>query len=137
MSELRDAEGVDSRVYEGVAREQHHMQLEQRSVTLTVRVHGAHHDNDEVDEKWRPAHHESPKQDGESHGPSHAVAPPSLMPTPPAAAGGQGSNLPGMDACQHEHVDIEEVDHRQGDDEEDHKADHDDLGVEEPHHEHG
>lgn len=127
MPELRDAEGVDGRVDEGVAHEQHHVQLEQRPVTLAVRVHGAHHDDDEVDKEWRPAHHKRPKQDGEGYGPSHTVAPPPVMPVPPSATGGQGSNLPGMDACQHEHVDIQEVDNHQGDEEEDHKADHDEL----------
>lgn len=136
MSELSAAEGVDGRVDEGVAHQQHHMQLEQRSVTFTVWVHGTHHDDNEVDEKWRPTHHECPKQNGESQGPSHTVAPPPLMPTPPPAAGGQSSDLPGMDASQHEHVHIEEADNHQGDDEEDNKADHDEPGGEEPHHEH-
>lgn len=50
---------------------------------------------------------------------------------------GQGSNLPGMDACKYEHVYIQEVNKYQGDDEEDDKAAHDEVGIEEPHHEHG
>ncbi len=137
MSELSTAEGVDGWVDDGVAHQQHHMQLEQRSVTLAVRVHGAHHDDDEVEGKWRPTHHECPKQDGESQGSSHAASPPPLTPTLPPATGGQSSDLPGVDARQHEHVDVEEADNHQGDDEEDNKADHDELGVEEPHHEHG
>lgn len=42
-----------------------------------------------------------------------------------------------MDARQHEHVDVEEADNHQGDYEEDDKADHDEIGVEEPHHQQG
>lgn len=134
LCELWAAEGVDGRVDEGVAHQQHHVELEQRAVTLTVWVGRAHHDDDEVEEKRRPAHYESPKEDGESQGPSHAsaAAPPPLLP-----AAGQSCDLPGVDSRQHEHVDVEEADGRQGDHEEDDKADHDELGGEEPHHEHG
>lgn len=86
-----------------------------------------------MDKKRRPAHHKGSEQDGEGQGSSHAIAPPPIPPTPTA---GQSSNLPGMDACQHKHVDVEGVDDCQGDDEEDNEADHDDLRVKEPHHEH-
>ena len=137
MSELGAAEGVDGRVDGGVAHHQHDVQLEQGAVTLTVRVHGAHREENEVEEKRRPTHNERPKQDGQSQGPSHAAAPPPLAAKLPPTAAGQGSNLSGMDACQHEHVEVEEADNCQGDDKEDNKADHDELGVEEPHHEHG
>jgi len=113
------------------------VQLEQRAVALAVRVGGAHHDDDEVEEERRPAHHEHPEQDGEGQGPSRAAAPSPPTPTLPAADGGQGRDLPGVDARQHEHVDVEEADDRQGDDEEDDEEDHDELGGEEAHHEHG
>lgn len=137
LCELWAAEGVDGRVDEGVAHQQHHVELEQRAVTLTVWVRRAHHDDDEVEEKRRPAHYESPKEDGESQGPSHAAAaPPPLVPTLPPATGGQSCDPPGVHSRQHEHVDVEEADGRQGDDEEDDKADHDELGSKEPHHEH-
>lgn len=86
--------------------------------------------------EWGPAHHEHSEEDGEGQGPSHAVALPPTTPTPPAPTGGQGSNFPGMYAGQHEHVGVDEVDDHQGDNEEDHKAGHDDVGIEEPHHEH-
>lgn len=112
------------------------MQLEQGSVTLAVRVQGAHHDDDEVDKKRCPTHHECSEQDGESQHPSHAIPTPPLMTTPPPAAVGQRSDLPGMDACQHEHVDVEEADYCQGENEEDNKADNDEGGFEELHHEH-
>lgn len=136
MPELRDAKGVDARVDEGVAHEQNHVELEQRAVALAVRVHGARHEEDEVEEKRRPANHKGPKQDGESQDASHAVAPAPQVPMLPAAVG-QGSDLPGVDAGKDEHVYIQEVDHHQGDDKEDDKAAHDEVGVEEPHHEHG
>lgn len=113
------------------------MQLEQGSVTLAVRVQGAHRDDDEVDKKRRPTHHKRPEQDGESQHPSHAIAPPPLMTTPPPAAVGQRSDLPGMDARQHEHVHIQEADQCKGENEEDNKADNDEGGFEELHHEHG
>lgn len=136
MSELDAAEGVDGRVDEGVAHQQHHVQLEQRAITLTIRVRWAQHDDDEMKKKWRPTHYERPKQNGECQGPSHAAAPP--PPPPPATiAGGQSRDLPRMDARQHEHVYVKEADDRQGDDEEDDEADHDEVGVEEPHHKHG
>lgn len=88
--------------------------------------------------EWGPAHHERSEEDGEGQGPSHAVAPPPPPPTstPPTPAGGQSGNVPGMYAGQHEHVGVDEVDDHQGDNEEDHKADHDDVRIEEPHHEH-
>lgn len=54
-----------------------------------------------------------------------------------ATAVGQGGNLPGMDAWKYEHVHIQEVDNHQGDNEEDDKAAHDEVGIKEPHHEHG
>lgn len=136
VSELRNAEGVDGWINKGVTHEQYHMQLEKWAVTLAVRVHGAHHEYDEMDKKRRPAHHKGSEQDGEGQGSSHAVAPPLLTAIPSTPTGGQSSNLPGMDACQHKHVDVERVDDCQGDDEEDNEADHDDLWVEEPHHEH-
>ncbi|KAG7223519.1 hypothetical protein INR49_015459 [Caranx melampygus] len=50
LRELWAAEGIDGRVDEGVAHQQHHVELEQRAVTLTVWVHRAHHDDDEVEE---------------------------------------------------------------------------------------
>lgn len=136
MSELGTSKGVDGRVDEGVAHKQHNMQLKQRSVTLAVRVLGAYHDDDEVDKKRGPTHHKCPKQDGESQGPSHAVATPPLMPALPTVTGGQSSNVSGMDACQHEHVNIEEADNHQRDEKEDNKADLDELGGKEPDHEH-
>lgn len=113
------------------------MQLEQRSITLTVWVHGAHHNDDEVEEERGPTHQERPEQDSESQGPSHVPAPPTVMTTPAAAGDGESGDLPGVDASQHEHVDVEEADDRQGDEEEDDEADHDEVEVEEPHHEHG
>lgn len=64
VPQLGAAEGVDGRVDEGVAHQQDHVELEQGPVTLTVWVHGARHDDDKVEEEWRPAHHERPKQDG-------------------------------------------------------------------------
>lgn len=42
-----------------------------------------------------------------------------------------------MDAWQYEHVYIQVVDNRQGDEEDDDKAAHDVVGIEEPHHERG
>lgn len=113
------------------------MQLEQRPVTLAVGAHGADHDDDQVDGERSPAHQEGPEQDGERQRPPHVVAPPPALSTPPPAAAGKGRNPSGVDACQHEHVDVEEADNPQGDNEEDNEADHDDVGVEEAHHEHG
>lgn len=92
--------------------------------------------------EWGPAHHERSEEDGKGQGPSHAVAPPPPSPSPPPTptrptpASGQSSNVPGMYAGQHEHVGVDQVDDHQGDDEEDHEADHDDVGIEEPYHEH-
>lgn len=136
MSELGDAKGIDARVNEGMAHEQNHVELKQRSVTLAVWVHGAHHEEDEVEKKWCPANHKRPKYDGESQYAPHAVAPPPQLLMPPTAIG-QGSNLPGMDAWKYEHVYVQEVNNHQGDNEEDHEAAHDEVGNEEPHHEHG
>lgn len=84
VPELGDAEGIYGRIEEGVARQQRHMQLEQRSVTLAVGVHGAHHDDDKVEKKWRPANHQRPKQDGDGLGPSHVAPPPLLVMIVPA-----------------------------------------------------
>lgn len=136
MSELRDAKSIDGRVNEGVTHEQNHVKLKHRSVALAVWVHWAHHEDDEVQKEWPPANHEGPKQDGQSQNASHAMAPPPLVLMLPTTIG-QGGNLPGMDACEYEHVDIQDVDNCQGDDEEDDKAAHDEVGIEEPHHEHG
>lgn len=136
VSQLRDAKGVDARINEGVAHEQNHVKLKQRSVALAVRVHGAHHEDDEVEKKRCPANHKCPKQDGQSQDAPHAIAPSPLVPLPPTAVG-QGSNLPGVDACKNEHVDVQEVDNCQGDNEEDNKAAHDEVGMEELHHQCG
>lgn len=86
--------------------------------------------------KWGPAHHKHSKEDGEGQGPSHAVAPPPPTPSPPTPTGRQSGNFLGMYTGQQEHIDVDQVDNHQGDDEEDHKADHDDVGIKEPHHEH-
>lgn len=85
--------------------------------------------------KRGPAHHEHSKEDGEGQGPSHAVAPPPPTPAPTTSIGRQSGNFLGMYASQHEHVDVDQVDNHQGDNKEDHKAGHDDVGIKEPHHE--
>lgn len=136
MSELRDAKGVDGGVNEGVAHEQNHVELKQRPVALAVRIHGAHHHEDEVEKEGPPTNHERPEQDGQGQDAPHAVAPAPLVLMLPAAVG-QGGNLPGVDARKYEHVDVQEVDDHRGDDEEDDEAAHDEVGVEEPHHERG
>lgn len=87
--------------------------------------------------KRGPAHHEHSKEDSEGQGSSHAVAPPAPTPTPPPSIVGQSGNFLGMYAGQQEHVDVDQVDDRQGDNEEDYKAGHDDVGIEEPDHQHG
>lgn len=136
VPELRDAEGVYGRVEEGVAHQQHHVQLEQRSVTLAVGVCWAHHDDDEVEKKWPPTHHKCPKQNGDSEGPSHVAAPPLLILGIIPGTGRQCRNLSGMDARQHEHVDIQEADNHQTDEEQHDEADHDELEVKEPNQQH-
>lgn len=135
LSELCAAERVNDGVDEGVAHQQHHVQLEQGAIALTVGVHGAGHDDEEVEEERCPAHHKGAEQQGQSQGSPHAAPPPLSPTTLPSTAHGQGCDLPGVDACQHEHVDVEEADHRQGDDKEDDEADHSDVGVKESHHE--
>lgn len=114
------------------------MELEERAEALAVRVRGTHHEDHQVHEERGPAHHEGPQEDGEGEGPSHGVAPPAPAPplAPPTPVGGQGGNFPGVDASQHEHVGVDEVDDHHGDDEEGHEAGPDDVQVEEPHHEH-
>lgn len=112
------------------------MELEKWAEALAVWVHGAHHEYDEMHKKRGPAHHEHSKEDGEGQGPSHAVAPPPPTPTPPIRIGRQSGNVLGMYAGQHKHVGVDQVDNHQGDNEEDHKAGHDDARIKEPHHEH-
>lgn len=135
MPELGAAEGVDGGVNEGVAHHQHHVQLEQGSVTLAVRVHGAHHDDDEVEIKGHPAHNKCSEQNGERQSSPHIAAPPLLEPR--LSDVGKSCDALGVDASQHEHVDVEEADDHQGDDEEDNEADHNKLEVKKRHHQHG
>lgn len=134
MPQLGHAESVDSRIYEGVAHHQHHMQLEQGPVAFTVRIHRANCDDDQVDKKRRPTHHKRPEQDGESQSASHVAAPPPLMMRLVPAATRQRGDVLSVNAGHHEHVDVEEADGCQGDDEEDDEADDDELKVEELHH---
>lgn len=88
-------------------------------------------------EKGGPAHHKHSKEDGEGQGASHAVAPPPPTPAPPTPVGRQGCDFLGVYASQQEHVDVYQVDAHQGDNEEDHEAGLDEVGIKELHHEHG
>lgn len=118
-----------------MAHQQHQVKLKKRSVALTVRVQGAHHDQDHMEGKRCPANQKRPEQYSKSQGPPHAAAPPPLPPAGPSTAAREGRNLPGVDPRQQEHVDVQEADNHQGDHEDDHKADHEERKVEEPHHE--
>ena len=135
VSELGAAEGIDGGVDEGVAHQQRHVQLEQRAVALAVRVGVARHDEDEVEEERRPAHHEGPEQDGERHRASHAAAAPTVSLA--LHARGVSGDLSGVATCQQEHVDVEEDDEQQGDGEDGYEEGLDEGSVEKAHHEHG
>lgn len=74
LPHLQAPEGVNERVDDGVAHDQHQVGVEVRGVADAVGVHGAGDDEDKVEEERRPADDENPQEDGDGDSPLHAGA---------------------------------------------------------------
>lgn len=114
LPHLQAPEGVNERVDDGVAHDQHQVGVEVRSVADAVGVHGAGDDEDEVEEERRPADDEDPQEDGDGDGALHAGA------LRGHALDGQRGDALDVQAGKQEHV------HVQGGHEQQHGEEHGD-----------
>lgn len=99
--ELLAPECIDKWINDGIAHDEDEVQVKVGHKTHTVWVVGARDIENQVEEKWGPAHNKNPNQDGQSDGPLHVGT------LTNRASSWKNGNLFDMQSGQHEHVDVE------------------------------